>query len=190
MLPNSEMKALVLKTISISILIAMASLYSPETLAQTEQNSKAADEKVYEGKDVDSKVKILSMPDPVYTFQAAREHVVGVVRLRAVFAASGEIKNIQVVNGLPAGLTENAIEVARKITFTPAMKDGHPVSQQTLLVYKFELMERVIHGQRFPKLFYDESCRDYFNIASENMVFFTSEKEAKKAGYKKSKTCP
>jgi len=59
-----------------------------------------------------------------------------------------------------------------------------------VLEYKFELVERIIHGQRFPKLFYDEGCRDYSNIASNNMVFFTSEKEAKKAGYKKSKTCP
>lgn len=62
------------------------------------------------------------------------------------------------------------------------------MSQQMMIDYKFELIERIIHGQRYPKLFYDESCRDYSNIASENMVFFTSEKEAKKAGYKKSKT--
>jgi hypothetical protein len=59
-----------------------------------------------------------------------------------------------------------------------------------MLEYRFDLVERIIHAQRFPKLFYDEDCRDYSNIASENMVFFTSEKEAKKAGYKKSKTCP
>lgn len=148
------------------------------------------DEKVYEGKEVDTKVKILSQPDAVYTFQAAREHVVGTVTLVAVFTGSGEIRNIEVVYGLPAGLTENAISVARKITFTPAMKGGHPVSQKMQLEYRFELTERIIHGQHFPKLFYDESCRDYTNIAPDNMVFFTSEKEAKKEGYKKSKTCP
>jgi len=58
------------------------------------------------------------------------------------------------------------------------------------LEYNFQLTERIIHGQHFPKVFYDESCRDYTNIAPNNMVFFTSEKEAKKAGYKKSKSCP
>jgi len=70
------------------------------------------------------------------------------------------------------------------------MKDGQAVSVQMVLTYKFDLVGTIIHGQRFPALFYDERCRDYSNIASENMVFFTSEKEAKKAGYKKSKTCP
>ena len=70
------------------------------------------------------------------------------------------------------------------------MKDGQPVSVRMVLVYSFELFERVIHAQKYPALFYDERCRDYTNIESENMIFFTSEQDAKKAGYKKSKTCP
>lgn len=168
------------------LLILLSLVLSHASLAQGQN----ADEKVYEGKEVDVKVKILSQPDAVYTNQAAREHVVGTVTLIAVFTGSGEIRNIEVVNGLPAGLTENAIAVARRITFTPAIKDGHPVSQKMQLEYNFQLTERVIHGQHFPKVFYDESCHDYTNIAPNNMVFFTSEKEAKKAGYKKSKTCP
>ena len=169
------------------ILLLLASTYLPHPILAQDQNS---EQKVYEGKEVDTKVKILSQPDAVYTSEAARQHVVGTVTLIAVFTAGGEIKNIEVVNGLPAGLTESAIAVARKITFTPAMKDGHSVSQKMQLEYNFQLTERIIHGQHFPKLFYDERCRDYTNIAPNNMVFFTSEKEAKKAGYKRSKTCP
>jgi TonB family protein len=185
------MKTLALKKLFQLILLSMVSVWpSNQNLAQTDQNPKPPDEKIYDAKEVDRKVEILSMPDPVYTSEASRQHVVGVVKLTAVFTGNGEVRNIQVVNGLPAGLTENAIAVARKITFTPAKKDGRSVSQQMVLVYQFELFEQIIHGQRFPKLFYDERCRDYSNIASENMVFFTSEKEAKKAGYKKSKTCP
>lgn len=178
-----------MKPLLILVLFSISSIYlSHQNLAQTDQ--KAPDEKVYDPKEVDTKIKILSMPDPGYTYEATRQHVVGVVKLSAVFTSSGDVRDIQVVNGLPAGLTENAIAVARKITFTPAMKDGHAVSVQMVLTYKFDLVGTIIHGQRFPALFYDERCRDYSNIASENMVFFTSEKEAKKAGYKKSKTCP
>jgi len=156
----------------------------------SQPNQAQSDEKVYLGKEVDTKVKILSQPKADSTFEATRNHVVGVVTLTAVFTGSGEIRNIEVVHGLPAGLTENAIAAARKITFTPAIKDGHPVSQEMQLEYSFALTERIIHGQNFPKLFYDVSCHDYSNIAPNNMVFFTSEKEAKKAGYKKSKRCP
>ena len=180
-----------MKRVLALILLSTASGYlSHQNPARTDQNPSGTDDKVYEAKEVDSSVKVLSKPDPRYTQEALRQHVVGVVKLTAVFAGDGEIKNIQVTNGLPAGLTESAIAVARKITFTPAMKEGRPVSQRMIIEYRFELMERIIHGQRFPKLFYDERCRDYSNIAPENMVFFTSEKEAKKAGYKKSKTCP
>ena len=139
---------------------------------------------------MDTKVKILSQPNAESTFESVRNHVVGVVTLIAVFTAKGEVRDIEVVHGLPAGLTESATSAARKITFTPAIKDGHPVSQKMQLEYSFALTERIIHGQNFPKVFYDESCHDYTNIAPSNMVFFTSEKEAKKAGYKKSKRCP
>lgn len=173
------------------ILLLIASGYvSRPDLAQTDQDTKASDEKVYEGEDVDTKAKILSQPQAVFTSQAARQHVVGIVKLKAVFTGSGEVKDIEAINKLPAGLTDNAIAAARKITFTPAMKDGHPVSQRIFLEYTFELYDRIIHGRNFPNVFYDERCRDYTSIAPENMVFFTSEKEAKKAGYKKSKRCP
>jgi TonB family protein len=170
-----------------SFILLLLSMALVQPILAQDKNS---DEKVYEGKEVDTRVKVLSQPDAVYTNEAARQHVVGTVTLIAVFTAGGEVRNIEVVNGLPAGLTENCIAVARKIAFTPAMKDGHPVSQKMQLEYNFQLTERIIHGQHFPKLFYDERCRDYTNIAPNNMVFFTSEKEAKKAGYKKSKTCP
>jgi len=56
-----------------------------------------------------------------------------------VFTPSGQITNIQAVKTLPFGLTERAIAVARLIKFTPAMKDGHPVSQYLQLEYNFNL---------------------------------------------------
>ena len=163
---------------------------SPQNPSQTDQTQKPTDDRVYDGKEVDRKVQILSQPDPRYTTEAVRQNVVGVVKLKAVFTGDGEIKDIEVLNGLPDGLSENAVAVARKITFNPAVKDGKPVSVRMVLVYRFDLSDPIIHGQNFPKLYYDRDCRDYSNIAPNNMVFFKSEKEAKKAGYKKSKTCP
>ncbi|MDT5059855.1 MAG: hypothetical protein QOH63_562, partial [Acidobacteriota bacterium] len=43
------------------------------------------------------------------------------------------------VSGLPNGLTERAIAAARQIRFTPAMKDGHAVSQYIQIEYNFNL---------------------------------------------------
>jgi len=59
--------------------------------------------------------------------------------LRAVLSSGGQITNIQPMKRLPDGLTEKAIEAARRITFTPAEKDGRPVSQYITLVYNFNI---------------------------------------------------
>jgi TonB family protein len=67
-------------------------------------------------------------PNPQYT-QAAREAGTGgVVRLRVVFGADGKVSDIETVSGLPDGLTEEAIDTAKRISFTPATRNGQPVS--------------------------------------------------------------
>jgi hypothetical protein len=47
------------------------------------------------------------------------------------------VENIRVVRELPDGLTERAIEAAKKIKFVPAMKNGHAVSMWMQLEYNF-----------------------------------------------------
>jgi TonB family protein len=91
------------------------------------------------GKDVDTKVRLLSKPDPTYTDRARYNQVTGTVVLKAIFSGSGKITNIRVVQGLPDGLTERAIEAARKIKFIPATKEGKYVSMWLQLEYNFNL---------------------------------------------------
>ncbi len=95
--------------------------------------------KVFSGKDVSSKARVLSKPEPQYTEEARKNQITGTVVLRAVFASSGQVSNIRAVSGLPFGLTERAIAAARQIRFTPATKDGHPVSMYIQLEYNFNL---------------------------------------------------
>ena len=82
---------------------------------------------------------IISKPEPGFTEEARRESVTGIVRLRAVLSASGDVTSISVVKGLPAGLTERAINAAKQIRFRPAQKDGHTVSQYVTLEYNFNI---------------------------------------------------
>ena len=96
-------------------------------------------ERLYRAKEVDVKLRILQKPEPQYTFEARQEQVSGSVILRAIFSATGEVKSIYVVKGLPHGLTERSIEAARMIKFTPAMKDGKPVSIWMQLEYNFNI---------------------------------------------------
>jgi TonB family protein len=95
--------------------------------------------RVFSGKDVTQKARILSKPEPQYTESARKYSVKGTVILRAVFSRTGEVSQIRAVQGLPHGLTIRAIVAARNIKFTPAQKDGHDVSMWFQLEYNFNL---------------------------------------------------
>ena len=94
---------------------------------------------IFVGKDVDTKVRLISKPEPVYTDEAKQRGVVGTVVLKAIFTGSGKVMNIRVVQGVPYGLTERAIAAARQIRFIPATKEGKFVSMWMQLEYNFNL---------------------------------------------------
>jgi TonB family protein len=98
-----------------------------------------ADEKPYLAREVTRKAQLTSRPEPSYTQDARAHDVVGTVVLRMVLSSAGKVTNIRVIEGLPDGLTERAIEAARGIKFVPAQKDGRPVSQYATVQYNFDI---------------------------------------------------
>jgi TonB family protein len=94
-------------------------------------------ERVFLGSEVDTKVRLLNKPEPVPPGAARTNDVRGVVVLRAVFSGNGTVTNIRIISGLPYGMTDSAIDAARRIKFVPAMKDGKPVSMWLQLEYNF-----------------------------------------------------
>jgi TonB family protein len=95
--------------------------------------------RIFSGKEVSSKARVLEKPEPTYTEAARKNQITGTVVLRAVFSSGGQVTNIHAVSGLPDGLTERAIAAAKNIRFVPATKDGHPVSMWMELQYNFNL---------------------------------------------------
>lgn len=95
----------------------------------------------FRAREVAKRAVLNERPEPDYTEEARLNDVEGVVRLRAVLSSSGRVTNISVVRGLPDGLTEKAIAAARLIKFTPAQKDGRPVSQYVVIEYHFTIYE-------------------------------------------------
>lgn len=96
-------------------------------------------DKIFSGREVTSKARVLSKPEPTYTEAARKNQITGTVVLRAVFSSGGSVTNIHAVSGLPDGLTERAIAAAKQIRFVPATKDGRPVSMWMELQYNFNL---------------------------------------------------
>ena len=99
----------------------------------------SATETVITGKEATTKARLISKPEPVYTGKARSKQITGTVVLKCIFAADGRVSNIRIIEGLPFGLTEQAIEAARKIRFIPATKDGKNVSMWMQLEYNFNL---------------------------------------------------
>ena len=95
--------------------------------------------KIFSGREVTSKARVLEKPEPTYTEAARKNQITGTVVLRAVFSAGGTVTNISAVSRLPDGLTERAIAAAKQIRFVPATKDGRPVSMWMELQYNFNL---------------------------------------------------
>lgn len=105
---------------------------SAETAAEREKSKSAAT-----NSGASAPLRINSKPRSNYTDAAREEVVEGVVRLRVIFLASGEIGSIMPVVSLPNGLTEQAIAAARKIKFEPALKNGVPVTAAKIVEYRF-----------------------------------------------------
>ncbi len=87
----------------------------------------------------DEPLVILSKPRPAYTDEARSNGVQGTVILNVTFEADGTIGAIEVVKGLAQGLTEMTVDAARKIAFTPARRNGIPVSYTRQLQYSFSI---------------------------------------------------
>ncbi|MBC8028857.1 MAG: energy transducer TonB [Pyrinomonadaceae bacterium] len=95
--------------------------------------------RVFSGREVSTKARVISKPEPNYTEDARKNQVQGTVVLRAIFTSGGQVSSIKAVSGLPNGLTERAIAAARNIKFVPATKDGRAVSMHIQLEYSFNL---------------------------------------------------
>lgn len=103
----------------------------------------AAQERVYTRDEVGKPAVILSMPDPVY-YNSGEKLLSrpGEVKISVVLSASGRVREAQVLEGLSKNQDFAALKAARRITFMPATKDGVPVSQSYVAVYRFQTVSQ------------------------------------------------
>ena len=94
---------------------------------------------VYTPRGPDSPLRIISKPSARYTDAARINNVEGKVRLKVVLLASGHVGSITVVDDLPDGLTDQAIEAARNLRFEPATKGGVKVTKVITIDYGFTI---------------------------------------------------
>lgn len=74
-----------------------------------------------------------------YTEEARQNKIQGTVVLSIIVTADGTVRDVKVVRGLPDGLTESAIEAARKMKWRPGTKNGEPVATRQSIEFTFNI---------------------------------------------------
>ncbi len=80
-----------------------------------------------------------SRVEPRYTEAARRVRLTGTVILEAVIDEQGEIRQVKVIQGLPLGLDQAAIDAVRHWRFEPARLGTRPVAVYFTLTIRFQL---------------------------------------------------
>ena len=78
---------------------------------------------------------------PIYTEPARKARIEGIVILQLTISKGGDVLNVKVLKGLPMGLTEAAVEAARRQKFKPAYRasTGKPVDCLYTITVQFRI---------------------------------------------------
>jgi protein TonB len=77
-------------------------------------------------------------PKPVYPQLAKSARVQGTIRLQAIIAVDGTIKNLRLISGPPL-LVNAAVEAVRRWQYKPTLLNGSPVEVITEIDVNFTL---------------------------------------------------
>jgi protein TonB len=76
---------------------------------------------------------------PVYSMEAVRDRIQGVVKLEMVVREDGTVGDVRVISSLHHDLDASAVAAARQWRFRPATKDGREISVVVNLELSFKL---------------------------------------------------
>lgn len=83
--------------------------------------------------------EILDKPQPGYTERARSTSTQGVVHLKVELLPNGTIGTVRPMTYLAHGLTDRAIEAAKRIKFSPRTINGEPVLTEVDIYYTFSV---------------------------------------------------
>jgi TonB family protein len=81
--------------------------------------------------------EIKEKPDPLSDLKGEDAVWQGKIVVRMVLRANGKVTDISILQGGTPKINKAVVKAAKKIKFTPAMKDGHAVSQWVTIEYTF-----------------------------------------------------
>ena len=89
-----------------------------------------------------SESTVIQPGSPKHTEQAKKEHLEGIVYVRALVSRDGKIIEAKVEKSSSPVFNAAALEAAKASTFEPALKDGKAVEVWITIPYEFALAEK------------------------------------------------
>jgi len=83
--------------------------------------------------------ELVSRTVPVYTWEARRARIQGVVIVEVTIDTAGNVYDVDVLKPLPMGLDQAAVTAVRQWKFRPATRRGRPVAVRYNLTVNFRL---------------------------------------------------
>ena len=113
--------------------------FSPHELVRRGlRHSWRKDYMLVDGEEVKAPI-VIEKTQPVYTEVARKNKQQGRVVLRTVINREGVIEDVELIEGQPYGLSEQAVAAVRQWRFKPAVHKGEPVAVFYLLTINFRL---------------------------------------------------
>ena len=94
--------------------------------------------------------QFLSRVKPSYTSEAEQADITATVEVMVVFRSNGEVGPIEITRWAGFGLDESATAAVRQLKYTPAMRDGEPVSIRAMIRYNFRRLNDVSQQPEAP----------------------------------------
>jgi protein TonB len=80
---------------------------------------------------------VLTRVEPAYPDLARRAGIEGTVELEVAIDAAGKVTDVEVVRGLPLGMSDAAADAVRRWTFRPARTASGPVASRKTIRVRF-----------------------------------------------------
>lgn len=87
--------------------------------------------------------RFLSRVKPSYTPEAEQADITATVEVIVVFRSNGEVGGTEVTRWAGFGLDESAAAAIRQLKYTPALRDGKPISIRAMIRYNFRRVNDV-----------------------------------------------
>jgi Flp pilus assembly protein TadD len=97
----------------------------------------AAPPRVKEGGNVQA-ARLLKRPVPIYPVAALQARVSGRVRVHAIIATDGTVREVYVLSG-PGMLVKSSLDAVKQSLYRPTLLNGHPVEVDTTIDLEYKL---------------------------------------------------